>query len=327
MREIHLAGGYGIDEIVKYNADHIKTAWNYPQFFPFWEIAPGASVHAFGSVPPNPEATLVVINMKAAVWEAVRDALPQYRRKILLQLEGYKAWEVAYEKAGCFDRFINFDPNSAGHPGFQEIHIPYIPALASSHRDQRGLSALATQWKYSRRAFLDVYGLRFAPRKKKAILVATLQRKFGKYVDHYQNRLAMVRKWNQWIDVFGSGWPEDIQNYRGLCVSKTDVMRRYRFALIMENQRQPGYISEKLLDCYVTGTVPLYWGAPDAARLIPEDTFIPIDENSRLDQLINDHQNYERLTRAMRRSAGAVLSKFGVEPFVAVLKKVFAQEP
>src|SRR5512133_3244028 len=105
MREIHMAGGYGIQEIVKYNQDRIKTNWNYPQFFPFWEIAPGASVHAFGDAPPKKDATLCVINMNSKVWEAVQGSLPEYGRKILLQMEGYTAWEVAYQNAALFDRF------------------------------------------------------------------------------------------------------------------------------------------------------------------------------------------------------------------------------
>ncbi|HVN56301.1 MAG TPA: glycosyltransferase family 10 [Anaerolineaceae bacterium] len=326
MREIHLAGGYGIQEIVQYNRDQIRTAWNYPQFFPFWEIAPGAAVYVFGERSPASDATLMVINLNARVWETVREALPGYGRRILLQMEGYTAWEAAYENARCFDRLINFDPNYSSHPGFKLIHIPYIPSMASSHRDKRGLEALTIQWRYSRRAFMDVYGLRFAPRKKKAILIATLQRKHGQYLDHYLNRLEMVRKWGEYIDVFGAGWPNDIPNYRGLCVSKADVMRRYRFALIMENQRQPGYISEKLLDCYLTRTVPLYWGAPDADRLVPLDTIIPIDESSRLDELIQDNRRYEQTYAALQRQADDVLASFGVEPFVRVLREVFIEE-
>jgi hypothetical protein len=325
MREIHLAGAYGIPEILKYNQDRVKTSWNYPRYFPFWQIAPGAELRAFGEAAPNPNAILVVINLNSKMWDAIREALPQYQRKILIQLEGYKAWEVAYENANCFDRLINFDPNYAGHPGYQDIRLPYIPGLPSSHRDKRGLEALLTQWRYSGRAFLDVYGLRYAPRKKKAILIATLQKKL-EVKDRYSNRLDVARRWQDWVDVYGAGWPKDLKSYRGLCVSKADVMRRYRYALVMENQRQPGYISEKIMDCYLTGTVPLYWGAPDAARLVPADTFIPIEEDTQLDRLIADDQLYKKYAQAVRRSTDEIFRAFGPEAFIHTLEGVFAKE-
>ncbi len=44
---------------------------------------------------------------------------------------------------------------------------------------------------------------------------------------------------------------------------KTDGLLPYRFSVIVENVREPGYFSEKLLDCILCDTIPIYWGAPD----------------------------------------------------------------
>lgn len=44
---------------------------------------------------------------------------------------------------------------------------------------------------------------------------------------------------------------------------KEDGLLPYRFSLVIENAREPGYFSEKLLDCFLCEAIPVYWGAPD----------------------------------------------------------------
>ena len=42
-----------------------------------------------------------------------------------------------------------------------------------------------------------------------------------------------------------------------------------------ENARDiPGYITEKIFDCFFAGCVPVYLGAPNVADYIPSGTFI-----------------------------------------------------
>lgn len=44
---------------------------------------------------------------------------------------------------------------------------------------------------------------------------------------------------------------------------KLAFLRDYRFTIAFENIRYPGYITEKLIQPLVVGSVPIYWGAPD----------------------------------------------------------------
>ena len=41
---------------------------------------------------------------------------------------------------------------------------------------------------------------------------------------------------------------------------KTDAFAPYMFHIVIENSRARSYYSEKLIDCFLTGTIPLYWG-------------------------------------------------------------------
>lgn len=64
-------------------------------------------------------------------------------------------------------------------------------------------------------------------------------------------------------------------SYRGRIASKRDVLTRTRFAICYENVRDlPGYITEKIFDCFFSGCVPVYWGASNITDHIPADCFI-----------------------------------------------------
>ena len=64
-------------------------------------------------------------------------------------------------------------------------------------------------------------------------------------------------------------------SYRGKITSKREILKRYKFSICYENARDiPGYITEKLFDCFFAGCVPVYLGAPNVTDYIPEDCFI-----------------------------------------------------
>ena len=49
----------------------------------------------------------------------------------------------------------------------------------------------------------------------------------------------------------------------------------------MENSDVPGYVTEKLLNAYATGAVPVYWGGGGTVTLLfDERSFLWVDPNS-----------------------------------------------
>ncbi|MGB0767790.1 MAG: glycosyltransferase family 10 domain-containing protein, partial [Phycisphaeraceae bacterium] len=71
------------------------------------------------------------------------------------------------------------------------------------------------------------------------------------------------------LDVFGRG-------VRAIN-DKAEAMDRYRYHLAIENHLAPHHITEKLTDSFLAGTLPFYFGAPNAGDYFPTDSFIPID--------------------------------------------------
>jgi len=64
-------------------------------------------------------------------------------------------------------------------------------------------------------------------------------------------------------------------SYKGSIVSKAQILKDYKFAICYENAKDiPGYITEKIFDCFFSGCVPIYLGAPNITDFIPTSTFI-----------------------------------------------------
>lgn len=68
------------------------------------------------------------------------------------------------------------------------------------------------------------------------------------------------------LDLYGQGWPPE-SGVRPVA-DKLATLRRYRYALVIENVRWPGYVTEKVFDALAAGCVPLYMG-PEAIGNYP----------------------------------------------------------
>lgn len=66
----------------------------------------------------------------------------------------------------------------------------------------------------------------------------------------------------EWLGNIGSDADVMGHGYRPLA-RKADGLASYRFSLVIEPVREPGYFSEQLVDALLCKTVPIYWGAPD----------------------------------------------------------------
>ena len=80
--------------------------------------------------------------------------------------------------------------------------------------------------------------------------------------------------------------------YKGSAPSKADVLSRYAFALCFENCILKGWVTEKIFDCFFAGTVPIYWGAPEIADIIPPECFIDM-------RLFDDYADLRRFLRSL----------------------------
>ncbi len=78
------------------------------------------------------------------------------------------------------------------------------------------------------------------------------------------------------FDFYGPWWDNlGYSTYKGVVEDKWDRMKHYKFAIAYENTKDvPGYITEKIFDCFKVGVVPVYLGSPTVQDEIPSDCFI-----------------------------------------------------
>lgn len=117
--------------------------------------------------------------------------------------------------------------------------------------------------------------------KKLAVLVAS-NKGSGHPKELYSARMQVIdfyeNKHREDFDLYGSGWPS-FDVYKGIILGtlsdRVEKLKSYKFCYAYENiLDEPGYITEKIFNCFQAGSVPIYWGASNITQYVPEKCFI-----------------------------------------------------
>jgi hypothetical protein len=84
-------------------------------------------------------------------------------------------------------------------------------------------------------------------------------------------RLNWVEKLKGKVDLYGMGFKNMVKKEEALC--------DYMFSVTIENDQYETYWTEKILDCFVSGTIPVYHGAPDLANYFNMDGIITLKDD------------------------------------------------
>ncbi|OYU45950.1 MAG: hypothetical protein CFE44_04795 [Burkholderiales bacterium PBB4] len=169
------------------------------------------------------------------------------------------SWDSAYHP--LFDRIWTWDDSLVDGRRFLKNNSPVDPVLKFD------FSALKSQ---------------FSVRKLVTMIAGAKSSQHPQEL--YSHRVRAIQWFEasapECFDLYGMGWDKaHFPSYCGAVADKLDTLSRYRFCICYENaQGYPGYITEKMIDCLRTGTVPVYGGAPNVARWIPQDCFISITQ-------------------------------------------------
>ena len=58
---------------------------------------------------------------------------------------------------------------------------------------------------------------------------------------------------------------------------KEQALSDYCFSFVVENGQYSNYYTEKIMDCFATGTIPIYWGSPEINKEFNMDGIIILD--------------------------------------------------
>jgi hypothetical protein len=85
------------------------------------------------------------------------------------------------------------------------------------------------------------------------------------------------------VDKFGSGGGKPIDN-------KIEALQDYMFSVIVENSKSDWYFTEKIIDCFRTGTIPIYWGCNNIGKYFDTDGILCFSNDEELTKI------FEKLT-------------------------------
>jgi hypothetical protein len=64
---------------------------------------------------------------------------------------------------------------------------------------------------------------------------------------------------------------------RHITNGKINALKEYMFSITIENHKHDYYFTEKLIDCFLTGTIPIYYGCPSIGNFFNSKGIIIID--------------------------------------------------
>jgi hypothetical protein len=80
--------------------------------------------------------------------------------------------------------------------------------------------------------------------------------------------------------------------------SLIDVYKNYKFVIAMENCKQEGYITEKIVNAFYSGAIPIYWGSSTINDFFNEKAFLNISNFSSLEKCVDYAINMSDTERA-----------------------------
>ena len=176
------------------------------------------------------------------------------------------------------------------------------------------------------------------PFGKKKLLVNISGNKFSNHPDElYTERERIVtyfeKNYFEHISLYGTNWDKKKHpSYLGMIDDKKDAYHTHKFALALENTRDLcGYVTEKMLDCFECGIVPIYWGAKDIENYIPKECFIDYSQFKSIEELYqylisiseSKYNQYLDAIKGMLKSDA--VNKFSGETFYRYIKDLECQ--
>lgn len=117
----------------------------------------------------------------------------------------------------------------------------------------------------------------YPDRKAKGVIVSSYKNDPRGFVPQRRDLFLKQLAQKHEIELYGAGWKKE-KNIYGKVSNKIEVMKYHSFALIIENCKYEGYVTEKLGDAILAGLPSIYYGDyKNAERRFP-GTFVILED-------------------------------------------------
>ncbi len=144
---------------------------------------------------------------------------------------------------------------------------------------------------------------------------------------NHVNRFLFVKKIKDYfkdkIDIYGAGFTPFITD-------KIPTLFPYQYSITLETITDKNYFSEKLGDCYLSETFPIYYGCSNLEEYFSEDAFRMIDINNFeeaklvISEIVeSDDSHYNNSLGALKKAKMDYLEKYSLLPVLcSILDKL-----
>ena len=158
----------------------------------------------------------------------------------------------------------------------------------------------------------DCSGIEFHSHKlhKKTKLVSMIYSEktwlFGHRLRHIIAKTLVPQMGYDKIDFFGRATENPLE-------LKSEGTNPYMFQIAIENAQRRFYFADKIYDCFVTGTVPIYWGAPNIGDFFDMRGILTFNHPNELKEILENlspekyesmldgvKENFERVKKYIR---------------------------
>lgn len=87
------------------------------------------------------------------------------------------------------------------------------------------------------------------------------------------------------VDFYGTGSTHPFEDGS---LGRLRAFRDYKYSIVLENCRMKDYFTDKILDCFATGTIPIYWGATNALEIFDGKNFLTFTTIEELKDIITN---------------------------------------
>ena len=176
-------------------------------------------------------------------------------------------------------------------PSLEEGHISFVASKMSYKRDRNCMHlpfALFSAWLYSPR-------IGVAPSQRKYLLAYCASNKVHRREEFFARFSDMTRHLGE-SHALGRccGGRSDLRGGKRIASGTwawndrdlVEAYSEYRFVMCFENCSEPGYVTEKIVNAFASGAVPVYWGADDIYSYFRKGTFINVQDFDSFDDAI-----------------------------------------
>ena len=153
---------------------------------------------------------------------------------------------------GCVVSSLDFDDKTKTF---------YLPMILDRGHNYFNSSPFIRHYTNNNRPYLAAYLASHSPPHRD---------EFFKELYALDNTVDGLGKANHTKDVDLSKYPDWWDAYH--------IYKDYKFGFAMENSYENGYLTEKIMNVYLGGAIPLYWGSPVVKDIFNPDSFVYLND-------------------------------------------------